>query len=199
MRPSRGTAALLIGVCAVGGLAGCTRDSVEPTPVPTVSSNPTATATPTPTPTTPPEAIAPERPAAMDEVSVAGAEAAAEYFLQLYPYVYATGDLSKWNDLSDPECVFCQSVVRNVQEQVAANHTSSGSAIDVLEVLAWEINVGRYGATITANEGPSKEFDEGGEVVSERTESQKHLITYALRHDGAGWRVLELDVETVTS
>ncbi|WP_255499746.1 DUF6318 family protein [Actinotalea sp. JY-7885] len=199
MRLVRCIATLLLGVCAVGGLAGCTRESVEPTPGPPEPGSTTASATSTPTPTTPPEAIAPERPAAMDEVSVAGAEAAATYFLQLYPYAYATGDLSKWNELSDPECVFCQSVIRNVQEQVAASHSSSGSAIAILEVSAWEINVGRYGATVTANEGPSKEYDEAGEVVSERTESEKHVLTYALRHDGSNWRVLELDVETVES
>ncbi|WP_255499749.1 DUF6318 family protein [Actinotalea sp. JY-7885] len=195
MRPSRGTAALLIGACAVGGLAGCTRDSVEPTPAPTVSSSPTATPSPTPTPTTPPEAIAPERPAAMDEISVAGAEAAATYFMQLYPYAYATGDLTEWRNLSDPECVFCNSVVLNVEEQVAAGHSSTGSRMDVHEVFAWEISVGRYGATVNATEGPSMELDASGELVSQRLTPETNELTYALAHDGTAWRVLEVGVE----
>ena len=41
--------------------------------------------------------------------------AVAEYFVLLYPYVYATGDLAEWNALSDPDCKFCASVVDNAR------------------------------------------------------------------------------------
>ncbi|WP_279596161.1 DUF6318 family protein [Actinomyces bowdenii] len=58
----------------------------------------------------------PERPAGMDENSPAGAIATAEYFVQLYPYVYATGDLEQWRAMSREDCVFCTSVIDNVTE-----------------------------------------------------------------------------------
>ena len=42
---------------------------------------------------------APERPENMDEDSPEGAVATGSYFVQLYPYVYATGDLEQWSGL----------------------------------------------------------------------------------------------------
>ena len=42
---------------------------------------------------------APEKPENMDENSSEGAIATATYFVQLYPYVYATGDLEQWKSM----------------------------------------------------------------------------------------------------
>ena len=66
----------------------------------------------------------PERPAGMDELSPEGLRLAGEYVLALYPYVYATGDLSDWQAMSTPECGFCNSVITNVTEL----HSSGGSS-----------------------------------------------------------------------
>jgi len=64
----------------------------------------------------------PERPAGMDEFTVEGAAAAGEYFLLLFPYVYATGELSDWQAMSDPECVFCNNVINDVTDM----HSNGG-------------------------------------------------------------------------
>ena len=64
----------------------------------------------------------PERPAGMDELSPEGLRLAGEYFLALYPYVYATGDLSDWQAMSDPDCGFCNNVINDVTEV----HSSGG-------------------------------------------------------------------------
>ena len=62
----------------------------------------------------------PERPAGMDELSPEGLRLAGEYFLALYPYVYATGDLSDWQAMSTPECGFCNNVITKVTKLHAA-------------------------------------------------------------------------------
>lgn len=59
---------------------------------------------------------APERPENMDENSPEGAIATATYFVQLYPYVYATGDLEQWRSMTRQDCLFCNSVITNVTE-----------------------------------------------------------------------------------
>ena len=51
-----------------------------------------------------------------------GAAATAEYFMSLYPYVYATGDLEPWRDMTMEACVFCQSVV----DKVTVLHAAGG-------------------------------------------------------------------------
>ena len=57
---------------------------------------------------------APERPENMDEDSPEGAVATGSYFVQLYPYVYATGDLEQWRAMTRQDCLFCGSVITNV-------------------------------------------------------------------------------------
>ena len=57
---------------------------------------------------------APERPGNMDEDSPEGAVATGSYFVQLYPYVYATGDLEQWRAMTRQDCLFCGSVITNV-------------------------------------------------------------------------------------
>lgn len=56
----------------------------------------------------------PARIEGMDEHSSYGASQTAVYFLSLYPYVYATGDLTAWQDMSQDTCIFCNSVITNV-------------------------------------------------------------------------------------
>ena len=55
----------------------------------------------------------PQRPAQADQHDLTGAIAAAQYFITLYPYVYATGDLTAFRAMSDATCKFCDSVITN--------------------------------------------------------------------------------------
>ena len=110
----RAAAGGVVLALAVGALAGCTGGDPAPDWTPTTA---TPIAHPTPTPSADPATVKPERPAAMDTFDSAGAEAVAVYYMQLYPYVFATGDLTEWKTLSHPECIFCSDVARQVQEQ----------------------------------------------------------------------------------
>ena len=66
----------------------------------------------------------PQRPAQADQHDLTGAIAAAQYFITLYPYVYATGDLTAFRAMSDATCKFCDSVITNATNM----HTSGGWA-----------------------------------------------------------------------
>ncbi len=118
--------ALAIGVLAIGLLlSGCSGSPPEPSdPPPTTSatddaeptedpaSEPTEEPVPDSTATVEPPAWNP----AMDEPTLDGAFAFGEYFMDLYSYTLATGDDAEWRRLSHPDCVFCASVARGVQE-----------------------------------------------------------------------------------
>ena len=64
----------------------------------------------------------PQRPAQADQHNLTGAIAAADYFITLYPYVYATGDLTAFRTMSDATCKFCDSVINNTTSM----HTAGG-------------------------------------------------------------------------
>ena len=64
----------------------------------------------------------PQRPAQADQHNLTGAIAAADYFITLYPYVYATGDLTAFRTMSDATCKFCSTVTTKVTDM----HTAGG-------------------------------------------------------------------------
>src|SRR5659263_16781 len=124
MRRSATVVALALGV---GLLAGCGPGDPEPTgsgsltagsPTPTaVETTPTELVTAVPLPVMPPE---------MANNDAAGAEAALRYSLQLYGYTYLSQDLGPWNAIADDDCVFCNSVVENVEQMLAEDQTQVG-------------------------------------------------------------------------
>jgi len=112
----------------------------------------------------------------MDEVSAAGAEAAAVYFLQLFPYVFATGDLEDYRALSHPECIFCADVIRQVEEQAAIGVHTVGGLITVSETSSTEVDPGRWWSVDAEMvQHPSQDFDANGQVVREVPEKSFHM------------------------
>ena len=129
----------------------------------------------------------------MDEVSAAGAEAAAVYFLQLYPYVYATGDLDEWREMSHPECVFCSSVIANVEEQVAAGDHSVGGLVSISTVSSTEVDTARwFSVSAELVQAPSQRVDPGGNAVEDFPEAKAYRMDIAVVREGNQWAIREL-------
>ncbi|MFD2793986.1 DUF6318 family protein [Promicromonospora vindobonensis] len=57
--------------------------------------------------------VKPERPDAMKRKDAKGAAAAAEYFIELYPYVMATGDTEEFEAMSHRACDYCRGTLEN--------------------------------------------------------------------------------------
>ncbi len=192
----------LVALGCVGGLgaavAGCSsRPGPTPTPTPTVTEEPTPSSTPTPTPT-PDASVKPERPEAMDVADSAGAEAAAVYFLQLFPYVAATGDLADWRALSHPECIYCASVATGVEEIFAAGNHSVGGLVSISSVVSAEIDPGRWWSVdVELVESPSVTVDGAGNVVEEFPDTKTYRMTLAVVYETEHWVVRELSHELV--
>jgi hypothetical protein len=127
---------------------------------------------------------------------VAVAEAVAVYFLNLYPYALATNDLTEWKALSQPECVFCNSVIDNVEKQVAAGHRSDGGLVSVESVSGVEVSEGFYNVRVAATQTPSNEYAPDGSRVDESLGSQAELKLVIPRID-SHWMVRRVQVDEV--
>ncbi|TRW46272.1 DUF6318 family protein [Georgenia yuyongxinii] len=194
-------------VAAVMMLAACsaTADPAESTPSGTATasakpSEPTEpSATVDPTVSAPPEAKKPERPDAMRRDDVAGAEAAAQYFLLLYPYVYASGDLAEWEAMSHPECVFCAGVFESVEELHGRGGYAEGGEIAIERVAGREPLDGNdfYRVDISASEA-SSQINETEAAGVERS-GGKNLLIFAVAREGGSWRIRGVQVESPAS
>ncbi len=191
-----GAEARIAAVCLIVALAvsGCSgAGDAEPSPTatngaPDASSAP-ATRTPSPGPT-PHLTVPPQRPAAMDAVTVEGAVAAAEYFLALYPYVYNTGDLTEWKTLSHPECIFCASVISNVEAMVAAGNHNEGGGLYTANPSGREVEPGAWFAVeLTLVQDPSREVDGAGALVDGFPDGGTYSVELAIIHDEVAWLI----------
>ena len=188
--------ALAAGFAASIVLAGCSGEpSTPPTTPPATSTAPSPTPTPTPTPT-PDAAVPPQRPD-MSTVDAATAEAVAVYFLQLYPYVYATGDLSEWRELSHPECVFCASVITNVEQMLADGHTADGGMVSVRDVTSVQVSARHFTVELVLTQSDGLEYDASGTVV-DRSVGRDYLMTVSVLAEDGAWLIRGVDVEDGT-
>ena len=188
-------------------LSGCSPAEGEETPTPPVSQGPTTEPAtdstgdddasgaedPSDEPSQPPEVEAPERPAEMDEETVDGAIAAAKYFMELYPYIYATGDLTEWDALSDEGCGFCT----NAGDQVVELYDSGGHAEGVDTEIYTEYGGGPYTDDIYIVDlgvrFSASEFVDGGGVTTEYAAEDRPEFSLSLTWQAESWLILGID------
>lgn len=193
---SRGAARLAVPVTALLLLGACTGGTPEATESSTPPVAVTPSAAPTPTETSVVDVtVKPDRPAALDEPpSVDGAVAVAKYFVLLFPYINATGDLVEWNSLSDPDCIFCADSKGSVQEKVAGGQHDEGGALTVTNASAIEVDPGAwYTVTIDFIQDPSVTTDSTGSVVETFSETKTIRSTIVTIWQDGSWRVRGVD------
>ncbi|MGN8247230.1 DUF6318 family protein [Cellulomonas soli] len=78
-------------------------------------------------------AAAPQWTAAMDEVSADGALAVGQYFLELFPYVHATGDTTAWRSMSHPDCLFCADVAQDAESPPEGGFEDASVRVEVIQ------------------------------------------------------------------
>jgi hypothetical protein len=90
----------------------------------------------------------------------------AVYALQLFPYVYATGDQAAWAAISHPDCTFCREVGDDLNAAVAAGEFSEGGLIDV----TWATSIDWqefWHVRFTLTQAPLTDFAADGTVLDE--------------------------------
>lgn len=187
-----------IGLCWVLAVAaaGCTEAAADlPPESPSATAGTSSSPTPTPTPTpVAPETVKPERPAAMDTVDADGAAAVARYFLELYPYVYATGDLAEWKAMSHPECVFCASVSSDVEAQVAAGISSTGGGVTVESAHVAQIDVDYFTVSLVASQAATTDVSGDGATVG-ATDGGRSLLTIIVWRQADAWVIRGIEIQ----
>ena len=135
----------------------------------------------------------PQRPAEADQHDLTGAIAAAQYFITLYPYVYATGDLTAFRAMSDATCKFCDSVITSA----TAMHVSGGwgdswgQQITFISVTADISTPNRYVVELhlVSDEHVAHNIEKPPTTVEA---FEINLLLQVLWKDGTGWTVEEV-------
>lgn len=127
-----------VGLIVTAGLAltACTGSPSEPdVSSPASTGVPTPAASARPSPSVPAK---PERPEAMKRTDAEGAAAAAEYFIELYPYVMATGDTEEFEAMSHRACGFCAELASQARAIHDEHETFRGGVTTVQIVTEYK-------------------------------------------------------------
>ena len=133
----------------------------------------------------------------MSQVDTETAEAVAVYFVQLFPYVYATGDLTDWNLLSDPECIHCASVRTGVEEMFAAGNHSEGGLFSIQDVTTVQVSSDWWHVALTMVQEPSVTVNAAGTVVEEFPDRKEFQVDIAVIDAAGQWLIRELEHNVV--
>ncbi len=204
--------AALTTAVAAGGLAGCSRggdDGAQQevggpeasvgvgSPTPSAPA-PDAAATPSPEPSEAPAREVtepPERPDALRTADAAGAEAAARYFAELWPYASATGDEAKLRALSAAACTTCARALEGLAAQEAAGQHTVGGAAHITWVKAFVLDSGGWTVDVDLDQEPCTVVDASGAVVPGGTPATvTNHLDFDVTHDGDGWHVQSVAV-----
>lgn len=201
------TAALL----TAGSLAACTSGSTSEA-ADASSTTPTiaATATPStaPTPTLSPELAnlrekalsmpEPDKPEHINVDTDAGAIETAVYFVDLYRYAFLTGDSGTLKEISDPQCIFCNSTLESLDELAADGSWNEpwDQELTLLEYRGREGSNPHARVDITASFGAMTVRDSQGNVLATTAPIESETLAIALYFDGEHWVVREAEVTT---
>jgi hypothetical protein len=120
---------------------------------------------PSPTPSVPAK---PERPEAMERDDAEGAAAAAEYFIELYPYVMATGDTAEFEAMSHRACGFCADALEDTARFQKSDQMYEGGDATGTVLVTYERDgaTGIYPFDMSIEQAASTVIDADGTKVS---------------------------------
>lgn len=189
-------------------LAGCgsTSPTVDPSPSTSVAAVSTTPPLPTPSPSPSPPAaeegdvtVPPEPPAGLQgPPSEDAASDVAGYFHLLFPYIYATGDVSTWKELSADSCKYCAGVVKKVEAQFAEGKRHVGGRIEILEAVTYLHQGQQFVSRVTLREHPSKIVAEDGSSEVDVERAQDVRLEMLLSWTGERWLVDGVDIKYAT-
>lgn len=132
----------------------------------------------------------------MSQVDAVTAEAVAKYFVQLFPYTFASGDLSEWDALSHPDCVYCASVRSGVEAFLAVGNRSKGGEVTISDTTSTETVAGQvWLVTFTMTEQPSETVDADENVVEAFPDTKTYDSSVVVVYATDGWHVREVTHE----
>ena len=167
-------------------LSACDSGSDQATPQePTASSSSPA-----------PTATVPTMPAQAAEDSSEGAAAFVKYYVDVFNYAAATGDVDELSRLSSPDCDGCQRYIDLYRDTYEAGGYFKGADWTLGDLKLQVTDSATFVTTTAATEpGPYKTSDRGSESVST---GQDNEISFAVQRPSDAWQVTQFGLGGVS-
>lgn len=128
-------------------------------------------------------------------------EAAAEvakYFLAIFPYTFASGDVSKWDEMRGADCTFCAGVRAQAQEYLDARKRTVGGQITFAHAQGFAEGDGSFVVAVRLTQSASFDVDPTGEVVDEPGFTVEAKAEMRVVWSDERWRVDAVDMTVLS-
>jgi hypothetical protein len=134
---------------------------------------------------------APQRPNDMNRTDKVGAEAAARYFLALYPYVLATGDFTEWDTIAWETCKFCSDIKEKTLADFKEGAINSGGELTLYDFqVGYDDLLGGYPVEARYTQAPATWTSASGTV--EHYDGNAGAMQLDMVWGDSGWKVLHV-------
>ncbi|UFU01814.1 DUF6318 family protein [Ruania suaedae] len=137
----------------------------------------------------PPAPPSPVRPDSMDEETIDGAALAAVHFMEMIPYIQATGDVAEWESVSGDGCDFCHATGSGAVEAHERDGYVVGGAITAEPLSVGETVAGDapgYSVYLEVRTDAATTYLDG---TVEPIPASTDRIEVQLDWAGSGWQV----------
>ena len=123
---------------------------------------------------------------------------AASYFMSLFPYVFATGDVTEWDDLRGESCEYCAGIRDIADGYIRDGKRSVGGQIVVSNVQGFQEKDNSYVVSVRLTQKPSYDVDSTGAVVDENAATVEAKAEMRIVWVSGGWRVDAVDMTVLS-
>ncbi|NLT53523.1 MAG: hypothetical protein GXX79_02915 [Actinomycetales bacterium] len=137
----------------------------------------------------------PMLPEAATKPTRAGAEAFFRHFWDVYNYSFQVVDSSYIRDVSDQQCIYCNSVIDGVDKSRRLDQSYAGGRVDVSAsvVAPGDIERGLFvSATLSQEAGITR--DRNGGIVASQPPITARRVDAVVRWIHGGWLLMDVDV-----
>lgn len=128
----------------------------------------------------------------MARVNAEGATAAAQYFIELTPYVLGSLDAAEWDAMRMSNCSFCNDVASDVRKYRKTHEHEQGGTLSITSSSAIQPTDTSILVHFDATEAPSRVVDAAGTVVHEYPPPAPLSIDVLMHLRAGAWRVREV-------
>lgn len=135
----------------------------------------------------------------MDTPDAAGAQAAAEYLIELSGYAIRSQDISGFREICDSDSKFCSAIIDEVAADTAAgNYTLGGEASLTVSAVAPPEGTAYYTIWGVVDREPFTAYDASGKIIAEPEDEPPTDYAIAVQPEPDGsWLFLSVQAGVV--
>lgn len=121
-----------------------------------------------------------------------GALAAAVYFVELYDYALASGDVEAWRAVAGQTCQYCASTAEDIERVYGAGGRYVDGRVEEIrhaELVGEDLQLIAYAVEVELMVAPGSEYDIAGEIV-QTFDGDTVSLVMEVAPSVRGWQIL---------